>query len=85
MSDLPGRDWSDFPEEGFDWSDLGDFPGSDFGAFVCSDFPERFAARLANPLIGFAARPPNPLVDLVPELLVLLLLVETCKLIRETY
>lgn len=63
-------------------------PGSDFGAFACSVFPERFAARLASPLMGFAATPPNPLVGfaaklarplkgLAPELLELLLEVET--------
>lgn len=90
ISGLLERDWSDFPEEGFDWSDFGDLPGSDFGAFACSVFPERFAARLASPLMGFAATPPNPLVGfaaklarplkgLAPELLELLLEVETWK------
>lgn len=87
-SDLPERDWSDFPEEDFDWSDFGDLPGSALASFVCSDFPDRLAARLASPLIGLAETPPippvglaarlaSPLKGLPPELLELLFEVET--------
>ena len=61
---LEDLDWSDFPDKlkGLDWSDLLDWTVDlDWSILLdwlkdldCSDFPERFAARLANPLNGFA-------------------------------